>query len=82
MSSVTPKKKISQRGNHDEITKKLMEKLQDTINQNYKMHSRNIKTPQMKKFEKTHKLLNELREDLKNTKVKQRRLFKKERYMK
>jgi hypothetical protein len=46
----------------EEITEKFMEKLQDMVNQKYKIHSRNIKTPQIKN-EKTQKQLNELRED-------------------
>jgi hypothetical protein len=48
MSSVTPTKKSLKVEIVDEITEKLMEKLQDVVNQKYKIYSRNIKTPQIK----------------------------------
>jgi hypothetical protein len=32
----------------EEVTEKLMEKILDMVNQKYKMHSRNFKTPQIK----------------------------------
>jgi ferritin-like metal-binding protein YciE len=47
----------------DKIIEKLMEKLQAWLNRMYRMNSRNIKTLQIKKCEKTQKQLNELRED-------------------
>jgi hypothetical protein len=44
----------------EEITEKLMEKTQVTVNQNVQMHSRNFKTPKIKNV-RTHR--NKLRED-------------------
>jgi hypothetical protein len=47
----------------------------------YKMHSRNMKTPQIKKLEKTQKQLNELREVINKHQSKTKETIKK-RYMK
>jgi hypothetical protein len=61
----------------EEITEKFMEKLQDMVNQKYKLHSRNIKTPQIKN-EKTQKQLNELREDFNKHQSETKETIKKE----
>jgi hypothetical protein len=61
----------------EEITEKFMEKLQDMVNQKYKIHSRNIKTPQIKN-EKTQKQLNELREDFNKHQSETKETIKKE----
>jgi hypothetical protein len=44
----------------------------------YKMHSRNIKTQQIKKLEKTQKQLNELREDFSKYQSETKETIKKE----
>jgi hypothetical protein len=64
MSSViSTKKKSLKEEIMDEITKKLMKKLQGMVN--HKIHDalKIIKTLRVKKFEKTQKQLNKLRED-------------------
>jgi cell division protein FtsX len=56
-------KKIPQRGNLGDITEKLMEKIQDTVNQRVENALKKFKDITNKKFEKPWKQLNELRED-------------------
>jgi hypothetical protein len=58
----------------DEITEKLMEKLQDVVNQKVQDALKKYQDTTNKKLKKTQKQLNELRDDFnKNTKVKQKR---------
>jgi hypothetical protein len=47
----------------------------------YKMHSRNFKTPKIKKHEKTQKQINELREDFNKQQSEMKDSIKKKRYM-
>jgi succinate dehydrogenase/fumarate reductase flavoprotein subunit len=49
----------------EKITKKLLEKLQDTMNQNVQDALKKYQDTTNKKLEKTQKQLNELREDFK-----------------
>jgi hypothetical protein len=54
----------------EEITEKFMGKILHIVTKVNKMHSRNIKTKD-KENEKTQKQINELRDNLKKTRVKQ-----------
>jgi hypothetical protein len=64
----------------DEITEKLMEKLQDRVNQKVQDDSRNFKIPQIKRLEKTQKQLNELRKDFDKLQSKTKETIKKKIY--
>jgi hypothetical protein len=47
----------------EEITEKFMEKIQDMVNQNVQDALKKFQDPKNKKYEKTQKQINELRED-------------------
>jgi polyhydroxyalkanoate synthesis regulator phasin len=58
----------------EDTTEKFMEKIPDMVNQNVQDVLKKFQNSKNKKYEKTQKQINELREDLTNTKVKQRTL--------
>jgi ubiquitin len=65
----------------EKITKKLLEKLQDTMNQNVQDALKKYQDTTNKKLEKTQKQLNELREDF-NKPESETKETRKKRYMK
>jgi glutamyl-tRNA reductase len=79
---VTPtKKKIPKEEIMEEITEKLMKKLQDMVNQKIQDALKKFQdTTNKNKLEKTQKQLNELREDFNKHQSKTRE-YKKKRYM-
>jgi hypothetical protein len=62
----------------EEITEKLMEKLQDTVNQKVQDALKKFQDTTNKKLEKTQKQLNELREDFNKHQSETKESIKKE----